>query len=103
MSEVLNDTDEGVDYTYDEGQGSAGFSRLYSLPPGDSRHLELLTLQFNIYFYGKGETSDLLACRRGVAAGHRIRLFRNESGELAVEARAVGLTSDACPEVAALL
>lgn len=102
MSDVVNDTEEGVDYAYDEGQGSAGFSCLYDLGPGSSRELQVMTSQFNIYFYRKGGNKELVAFAREVPAGRRVRLYRSDAGSLAVEISQVEMISAARPAVTAV-
>ena len=85
MPEVHNDTDEGVEYTIEEGEGTSGFTLCTPLPSGRSIELKLSNLSFNIFFYRPGGQGDPLTFKRKVHWNSIVRLYRSASGRWAVD------------------
>lgn len=75
MPEVENDTDDSVDYSYDEGQGTSGISLFKPLGPRQVKTLNVGNEHFNIYFYERGGKGEPLALEKGVPRDSFVRLY----------------------------
>lgn len=101
MSQTVNDTEEGVDYTYDDGEDRPGGRptpgrprrpRRRGLDSRQRRRLRVRGATFDISFYrrrpdgrGRRRKGELLASASKVPRGSLVRLYRKSNGDWAVE------------------
>ena len=96
MSAASNETEEGVDYTYDDGPDRPVRRGSRGLGPGQRKRLRVAGSTFNIRFYRRGrgrgrrrvrgrERKELLATARDVAKGSLVRLLRTGRGDWKVK------------------
>ena len=87
MPSVENDTEEGVEYTVEEGEGTSSFTFCVPLESGQTKELTLSNQYFNIFFYRKGSQGAQLACRRRVHQDCSVRLHCPAPGRWEVDVR----------------
>lgn len=74
MADVENDTEEGVSYTVEEGQGTGSFALFQPLEAGQVKSLSLMNEYFNILFYKRGEKEKPLAFKRHIHKDSSVKL-----------------------------
>ncbi len=85
MAEVQNETEEGVEYGVEEGEGTSSFTLRVPLASGGCEELEMSTQFFNISFYPAGGTGEVLISQRDVHRDSTVRLYRSKQGRLALD------------------
>ena len=87
MPAVENDSEEEVDYSYNEGQGTSGISLFRHLGPGDVDTLRVANQHFDIYFYKRDDRLEPFAYRREVPRDSDVRLHNPNPDRWEVEVR----------------
>ena len=85
MPVVENDTDDTVELSVEEGQGTSGFTKLIALEKGAETTIEVTNAYFNIFIYPEGGGGEMLTCVRGIHRESRVRIYSPHKGEWALD------------------